>query len=125
MVLTPLLVFEPSMSHLSDQVRRDQEQYLKEQERRLHAAAEFLQRELQKVLSQPGSKDHHAPPGEPPLKQSGMLFASIQIRVTGQYAIEVFSDCPYIQYVQKKHPFWDGTIARCEPKIREIIFGGK
>jgi hypothetical protein len=111
--------------NLSDQVRRDQEQYLKEQERRLHAAAEFLQRELQKVLSQPGSKDHHAPPGEPPLKQSGMLFASIQIRVTGQYAIEVFSDCPYIQYVQKKHPFWDGTIARCEPKIREIIFGGK
>jgi hypothetical protein len=110
------------MNSLSDQVKADQIEFLREMDRRCVRAAEFLRSALRDVLDTQGSPTHHAPPGDPPLKQSGRLLESIKVRIEGN-GFEVYTDCPYAPIVDKKHPFWGVTIAACEPKIRHIIFG--
>lgn len=97
--------------NLSDQVKVDQDKFVKGQAERVRQAGEYLRDRLKEAMA--------------PLSKSGTLRESIKVRVEGKGVVVVYSDCEYAKHVKKFQEMWTRTIAESGPALRQIIFGGK
>lgn len=112
-----------------DGILREAEQKL---ERKLDAAAIHLQNQVKRKLSVPGTGRGtgggvtHAPPGEPPYKQTGMLRASIAWERAGKLTRRVGSNLEYARNQElgitvHPHPYLRPTLAEESDTLRRII----